>query len=223
MGEKSIEQLEREIEQLSEQVNKLEDEKSRLIKLSSEVVWALASAVDAKDAYTNGHSGRVADYSWMIAKRMGKDARYQREIYYVALLHDIGKIGVPDTLLNKPSKLTDEEYEMIKSHPKKGGDILDSITTMPGISLGARYHHERYDGKGYPEGLKGEEIPEMARIIAVADTYDAMTSKRAYNSLVPQEDVRREIERCRGTQFDPAIADVMLCLIDEDAAYTMHG
>ncbi len=210
-------------DELSHLVELVNGEKDQLAKLTSEVIWALASAVDAKDPYTNGHSGRVADYSWRIAEKMGKDMSYRCEIYYVALLHDIGKIGVPDSVLNKPSKLEEDEFRLIRSHPIIGSNILERITSIPTISVGAKYHHERYDGTGYPEGLSGEEIPEMARIIAVADTYDAMTSKRTYNKVIPQSEVRNEIARCRGTQLDPAIATVMLELIDEDVNYDMHG
>lgn len=216
-------QLREQVARMSEELEELKKEKETLSRLTAEVIWALASAVDAKDPYTNGHSGRVADYSWMISKKMGKDLRYQKEIYYVALLHDIGKIGIPDKVLNKPSRLADDEFEIIRNHPTIGGNILESITTIPSISTGAKYHHERYDGKGYPEGLKGEGIPEMARIIAVADTYDAMTSKRTYNHFISQADVRKEMIRARGTQLDPLIVDIMLELIDEDTEFEMHG
>lgn len=219
----SIEQLQTKVALLTERVEQLENEKETMKRLTSEVIWALVSAVDAKDPYTNGHSGRVADYSWKIAKEMGKDKAFQREVYYTAVLHDIGKIGIPDSVLNKPAKLSDDEYQLIRSHTTIGSEILEGITTLPEISVGARCHHERFDGSGYPNGLKGEEIPEMARIIAVADTYDAMTSKRIYNNVISQSEVRLEIERSKGTQLDPEIADVMLRLIDEDKEYTMHG
>lgn len=192
-------------------------------RLTAQIVQAFSSAVEAKDSYTNGHSLRVADYSVKIA--MGIDASIveQRILYAAGLLHDIGKIGIPDSILTKPGKLTDEEFAVIKTHPVIGADILDTITELPELSLGARYHHERYDGKGYPEGIKGEQIPWMARVIAVADAYDAMTSNRSYRPLMPQEKVRGEIQNGRGTQFDPVYADVMLSIIDKDTHYDLHG
>lgn len=191
-------------------------------KLSMEVTAALAQTIDAKDKYTKGHSNRVAKYSRMLSAALGEDEQTQEKIYYVALLHDIGKIGIPNAIINKPSKLTDEEYEIIKTHPVIGSDILKTISSMPEISIGARSHHERYDGKGYPDGLAGEDIPWIARIIGVADAYDAMTSNRSYRSYLSQETVRAEILKWRGQQFDPRVADAMIHLIDEDIEYTMH-
>ena len=190
--------------------------------LSRHVVQTLAEAIDAKDKYTKGHSGRVAIYSREIAKRYGYNEKRQDDIYMMGLLHDVGKIGVPDTVINKKGRLTDEEFELIKVHPVVGDRILKKIREMPELSTGARWHHERYDGKGYPDGLKGEEIPEEARIIAVADAYDAMTSHRSYRDVLPQEIVRSEIEKGKGTQFDPVFAEIMLQMIDEDKDYTMH-
>lgn len=191
-------------------------------RLSLQMVHALANTIDAKDSYTNGHSTRVAKYSMMIAKRMGYKKEAIRQIRYAALLHDIGKIGIPIGIINKPSKLTDEEYEIIKTHPTIGANILKEITEIPDISVGARYHHERYDGKGYPDQKTAQEIPEIARIIGVADAYDTMTSKRSYRDILPQEVVRKEIEKGMGSQFDPEIAKVMLAMIEEDVNYEMH-
>ena len=191
-------------------------------KLSMQVTSALAQTIDAKDKYTKGHSNRVAKYSRMLAAELGESERTQEQIYYAALLHDIGKIGIPNAIINKPDKLTDEEYEIIKTHPVIGSDILKSISSMPEIAIGARSHHERYDGKGYPDGLAGENIPWIARIIGVADAYDAMTSNRSYRRYLPQEKVKEEIIRCRGMQFDPAVADAMIRLIEQDTEYTMH-
>ena len=193
----------------------------KMEELNREVVTALAEAIDAKDAYTNGHSSRVAKYSRMIASKLGYPEAELNEIYMMGLLHDIGKIGVPDEVINKTEKLTDEEYEMIKAHPVIGSKILESIKANPRLSTGARWHHERYDGRGYPDGLSGENIPEEARIIAVADAYDAMTSTRSYRGVMPQEKVRREIENGIGSQFDPRFAKIMLGLIDEDKNFTM--
>ncbi|MCR5452510.1 MAG: response regulator [Lachnospiraceae bacterium] len=189
--------------------------------LSREIMLALSAAVDAKDHYTNGHSKRVARYSADIARRMGKPRFEQEEIYVLGLMHDIGKIGVHEEIINKTTSLTDEEYNEMKKHTEIGYDILRQITEMPRLATGARWHHERYDGSGYPDGLKGEEIPEEARIICVADCYDAMTSKRSYSSPREQKEVRDEIVRCKGKQFDPHIADILIQMIDEDIDYRM--
>ncbi|MBQ6441655.1 MAG: response regulator [Lachnospiraceae bacterium] len=191
-------------------------------RLSLHIVECLADAIDAKDTYTNGHSGRVADYSREIAARFGYDIKEQDEIYMMGLLHDVGKIGIPDAVINKPSRLSDEEYELIKNHPVMGARILKNIKEMPRLVTGARWHHERYDGSGYPDGLKGEDIPECARIIAVADSYDAMSSRRSYRDILPQEKIKQELEKGRGTQFDPQFVDVMLSMIEEDTDYTMR-
>ena len=191
-------------------------------RLSIHMVETLADAIDAKDTYTHGHSRRVAEYSSEIARRSGHTEDYCRDIYMMGLLHDVGKIGIPDAVINKPGRLTDEEFAIIKTHPMKGYKILSNIHEMPSMATGARYHHERYDGRGYPDGLLGEEIPEAARIIAVADAYDAMTSNRSYRQLMPQEKVRTEIEKGKGSQFDPAFAGIMLHMIDEDRDYRMH-
>ena len=191
-------------------------------RLFLDVVASLADAIDAKDTYTNGHSRRVAKYSKEIARRYGYDEKRQDDIYMMGLLHDVGKIGVPDEVINKPGRLTDEEFETIKKHPTIGGKILGNIKGMPTLASGAKWHHERFDGKGYPEKLKGNEIPEEARIIAVADAYDAMTSNRSYRGYLPQETVRGEIEKGKGTQFDPEFAQIMLSMIDEDKDYSMR-
>ena len=190
--------------------------------LSLRIVQTLAEAIDAKDNYTNGHSGRVAKYTREIARRFGYSQKRQDEIYMMGLLHDVGKIGVPDAVINKPAKLTEEEYAQIKTHPVMGDRILKNIRERPKLAIGARWHHERYDGTGYPDGLSGDKIPEEARIIAVADAYDAMTSRRSYRDILPQDIVRKEIKNGKGTQFDPAFADIMLTMIEEDEDYTMR-
>ena len=182
---------------------------------------ALAGAIDAKDSYTNGHSRRVAEYSRKIAIEAGKSEEEIDRIYFAALLHDVGKIGVPVEILSKKGRLTEEEFEIIKQHPGIGGQILSSIKQSPWLTIGARYHHERYNGSGYPEGLAGEDIPEIARIIAVADAYDAMTSNRSYRNAIPQHIVREEIVKGMGTQFDPKFAKIMIHLIDLDREYRM--
>ena len=190
--------------------------------LSVEVMEALAHTIDAKDKYTNGHSSRVAKYSRMIAERMGMDSEKCENIYYMGLLHDIGKIGVPNEIINKPARLTDSEYEVIKGHPGIGFSILKEIKSRSDLAFGALWHHERFDGKGYPELKNGEDIPIEARIIAIADSYDAMTSNRSYRNYLPQDKVRSEIEKGSGTQFDPEVAKCMLKIIDEDKDYVLH-
>ena len=190
-------------------------------QLFLQTVTALSEAVDAKDRYTSGHSKRVAEYARMIAKRMGKTEAEREEIYRAGLLHDVGKIRIPEEIINKPGKLTDEEFNTIKIHPVTGYHILRSISEESIIAIAAKYHHERYDGRGYPNGLEGDKIPEVARILGVADSYDAMASNRSYRNALPQEVVRSEIEKGRGTQFDPRIADIMLQMIDEDKDYKM--
>ena len=193
----------------------------RAVHLSNEIMLALAKAVDAKDHYTNGHSQRVAAYSAEIARRMGKPKREQDDIYAMGLLHDVGKIGVSEAIINKTSRLDNDEYAQIKTHTTIGYEILKLITEIPGLATGARWHHERFDGRGYPDGLSGKDIPEEARIICVADCYDAMTSNRSYSNVREQAAVREEIVRCSGTQFDPEIAEIMVAMIDDDPEYRM--
>ena len=201
---------------------KREMESNRKIEeMNRKIIRALVRTIDAKDRYTNGHSIRVAEYSKEIAKRMNKSEKEQENIYYAGLLHDVGKIRVPGAVINKPGKLTDEEYEQIKVHPITSYHILKDIYEDKTVALGAKFHHERFDGNGYPNGLQEENIPEIARIIGVADTYDAMASNRSYRKALPQDVIRSEIEKGRGSQFDPEIADIMLQMIDEDKAYAM--
>lgn len=208
-------------EEVKMQTREAQEQRRQVEQLSEEVMKTLANTIDAKDKYTNGHSVRVATYSREIARRCGKSAKEQQDIYYIGLLHDIGKIGVPDNIINKPGRLTEEEYQIIRQHPVIGSDILKTISQIPAIVTGARWHHERYDGMGYPDGLVGEEIPENARLIGVADAYDAMTSNRSYRKVLSQEIVRREIELGKGTQFDPYFAKIMIEMIDEDHNYEM--
>lgn len=203
-------------------LNRLQKEKERTEKLSIEVIQALVGTIDAKDKYTNGHSKRVANYSVMLAKAIGLKEEECKEVYFSALLHDIGKIGVPDEIINKKSHLTDEEYEIVKEHPVIGSKILKSISIMPNIGIGARGHHERYDGSGYPDSKVGKDIPLAARIVGVADAYDAMTSNRSYRNIMSQEKVREEIVKNKGIQFDPEIADKMIEIIDKDTEYELH-
>lgn len=181
-------------------------------KLFLHVVSALAAAIDAKDIYT-GHSERVAKYAREIAKRYGCDEHKQNNIYMIGLLHDVGKIGVSDTILKKSGALSEEETAQIREHTVIGANILASIKEMPSLASGAKYHHERYDGSGYPDGLTGDNIPEHARIIAIADSYDTMLNRNGLS----QDDIIDAIKKGRGSQFDPKFADIMLKIIDEGA------
>lgn len=208
-----------EVEKKTQEV-KAQNEKVE--RISMQIVRTLSGAIDAKDTYTNGHSTRVADYSKEIARRKGLSREMQNDIYMMGLLHDVGKIGIPDAIINKPTALTEEEYSVIKHHPITGADILSNITEFPKLATGARWHHERYDGQGYPDGLRGEDIPMEARIITVADAYDTMSSRRSYRNVLPQEQVREEMEKGKGTQFDPQFVDIILSMIDEDLDYQMR-
>ncbi len=204
------------------EIKMLREEQEHMQSMFEQTASALASAIDAKDRYTHGHSRRVAQYAVTIAQNAGKPEAECRKIYYAALLHDVGKIGITDAILTKGDSLTAEERRIIMTHPTIGYQILSTINISPYLGIGAHYHHERYDGKGYPNGLSGEDIPEMARIIAVADSYDAMTSKRSYRDPLPQKTVRDIIEKGAGTQFDPEYAKIMLKMIDEDVHYGMR-
>ncbi len=213
--EKLFTSLYKMIGDMSNYYERIIDSERKANALTEGFMTALAKAVDEKDHYTAGHSVRVAKYSREIARRMGKSEEEQQRIYYIGLVHDIGKIGVNSGIINKKSQLTDEEYKNIKEHTMKGYFILKNVSEMPSLSIGARWHHERYDGKGYPDGLKGKEIPEIARIIAVADTYDAMTSHRTYSTPKDRNTVRNEIIKERGKQFDPHIANILVTMIDD--------
>ena len=199
------------IKMRTEKLLKKQRENQRLI---NEMTRVFARCIDMKDAYTRGHSTRVAIYSAMIAKKLGKNQEEIEKIFNIALLHDIGKISIPDNILNKPGRLDDEEFKVMKSHSQNGYDVLKDITIAPEISLGAGCHHEKYDGSGYPRHLKGDEIPEVAQIIAVADAFDAMYSTRPYRKQLPLENVVAEIKRCSGTQFNPKMVDAFLSLVD---------
>ena len=186
-------------------------------QLSLHLVQTLAEAVDSRDEYSSGHSTRVAEYSREIGRRIGYTSRQQDELYIMALLHDIGKIGIPERIINKPGDLSGDEYAEIQSHSRIGARILRKIEEIPRLVEGARWHHEWYDGSGYPDGLSGDNIPESARIIAVADAFDAMSSPRSYRDRLPREDIKKEIKKGKGTQFDPRFADIMLAMMDEEA------
>ncbi len=194
---------------------KVIEKTNQIEQLSFEIIATIASMIEAKDSYTKGHSLRVAEYSGFLAQALGwKDEEIQN-LKYIALLHDIGKVGVPDHVLNKPGKLTDAEYNIIKSHTTIGGEILKDIETIKHVDSGAKYHHERYDGRGYPCGLCGKQIPDVARIIGIADAYDAMNSKRIYRENLSPHKIRQELVSGKGTQFDPEYLEVFLQLFDE--------
>jgi len=193
--------------------------KSKLVCDLSELFYktikSIAYALDAKDTYTHGHSMRVTLYSLLLAKKLNLSEDLMEEIETTGLLHDIGRIAIPEKILLKPGKLTDEEYEIIKTHPELGERLVHSINKLKLVSNWLKSHHERYDGKGYPEGLVGEEIPVSARIIALADTYDAMTTDRAYRKRLSHETAIQEIKDCSGTQFDPKLAELFITIADE--------
>ena len=183
------------------------------VEMGNETILTIAKTVDAKDENTSQHSIRVSEYSVLIARKLGFSEQACDELRRTALLHDIGKIAIPDSVLNKPARLTDEEYEIMKSHVVKGADILKNFTLLEHVDEGALYHHERYDGRGYVHGLKGEEIPLNARIIGIADAFDAMTANRVYRKKLDPDYVLGELKKGRGTQFDPKLADILLGLI----------
>lgn len=184
-------------------------------------IMSIANTIDAKDKYTSGHSIRVAKCSMAIARELGWTEEEQQNIQYVALLHDIGKIGIPDAVLNKPSNLNEEEFAMIKKHPIIGGEILKEIHTIPHVQEGALFHHERYDGKGYPHGLKGRDIPLFGRIVCIADTYDAMSTDRVYRKRLSDEKIISEYEKYKGTQFDPNLTNLFVRMLKN--GYTVEN
>ncbi|MCM1386469.1 MAG: HD domain-containing protein [Bacillus sp. (in: Bacteria)] len=213
-----------EVHNFSVQLKKQNAELKKAIKEEKEgevfinqMIRAFAKSIDIKDQYTKGHSFRVAEYASMIAAKMGYSGKTLDNIYHIALLHDIGKIVIPEEILNKPGKLTTDEYEAIKKHAQYGYDILKEIDSLPNLALGAGYHHERLDGKGYPNGKHAEEIPQIARIIAVADTFDAMHSTRPYRKSMQMDTIVSELKRVAGTQLDAAIVNILLELIHDGA------
>ncbi len=205
-GLKSVEQM-NIIKQINEE---LADSKELLEKSYLESIEVLRKTVEVKDVYTRGHSDRVSEYSLLIGEKLNLPPEQMKTLKIGALFHDIGKIGIPDAILLKTDKLTDDEYSEIKNHPAIGAHILSNASIFADIIPIVKHHHERYDGKGYPARLAGEDIPYLARIVAVADTFDAMTSRRSYRQALDFDYTTNEIERCKGTQFDPAIADVFL-------------
>lgn len=196
--------------------DELKDTYEQLEKAYMESIQTLRYTVEAKDMYTRGHSDRVSEYSVLIGKKLGLQDSDIRLLQIGGLFHDIGKIGVPDSILLKEAKLTDDEYSQIKNHPSIGAHILSNATIFSDIIPIVKHHHEKYDGTGYPGRLKGEEIPYLARIAAVADTFDAMTSVRPYRKALPLDIVKAEFEKYSGTQFDPDIAKAFLEILETD-------
>ena len=211
-GIKSVEQM-REIKKIN---TKLENTYEKLEKAYMESIQTIRYTVEAKDTHTRGHSDRVSEYSVLIGEKLGMSKEDIRRLQIGGLFHDVGKIGVPDNILQKNDKLTDDEYSEIKNHPTIGAQILSTASIFQDIIPIVKYHHERYDGKGYPCRLKGKDIPYLARITAVADAFDAMTSKRVYRDSLSIDVVISEIEKNKGTQFDPEIADVFLDILKND-------
>ena len=202
-------------EEVTRQTAVAEERSRKIEQMSFQTIQTLANAIDAKDPYTKGHSTRVSQYAVAMAEELGWSAERVNDLRFAALLHDVGKIGVPDSILNKPRRLTEVEYDIIKSHTSMGGDILRDRIIIEKAEDVARSHHERYDGQGYPRGLKGREISEEARIVAIADAFDAMNSSRVYRKACEPEYIISEIRNGRGKQFDPDFADVFLHLLNE--------
>ena len=198
--------------QVKIRTHELDLEKKSYEELTLETLSSLAQVIDAKDHYTNGHSFRVAAYAKGIAEELGLSYQECEQIYFAGLIHDVGKIGIKEGILTKPGKLTPEEYKLIQAHSSLGGDILRGIKEFPIFEKVARNHHERYDGTGYPDKLKGEEISLEARIVTIADTFDAMTSDRSYRKALTDEYALNELQRYKGTQFDPNLVDIFVKL-----------
>lgn len=209
-GLKSIDQR----KTISDMNIELEDANTKLKKAYLDIVQTIRATVEAKDSYTRGHSDRVSAYSVLLGKYLHLNEDEQEILKIGGLFHDVGKIGIPDTILLKNGKLTDEEYSEIKKHPQIGANILGESELFKNIIPFVKYHHERYDGRGYPEGLIGDNIPYVARIAALADSFDAMSSRRVYRDSLPKEIVREEIVKNLGTQFDPEIGSTFLDIID---------
>ena len=185
----------------------------------SQTMSTFANFIDTKDKYTKGHSARVSYYSRKIAEKLGMSEEEIRDIGYIGLMHDCGKLAIPGEILNKPGKLSSEEFKVMQSHTVNGEAILKDFTAIEGIKDGALYHHERYDGCGYMKGLAGEEIPLVARIIGVADAMDAMNSDRCYRNHLSKDVILSELEKNKGTQFDPKIAQIMIDMINSGEVF----
>ena len=205
------------------QLNRIKEINNNLVNANQQLeqsyldsIQLLRHTVEAKDSYTKGHSDRVSAYSVLIGKKLGLSDEDLKNLEIGGLFHDIGKIGIPDSILQKNGHLSKYEYSIIKKHPEIGANILSTASIFQDIIPIVKYHHERYDGKGYPENLSGKKIPYLARITAVADTFDAMTSKRSYRDALPLDCVISEIQRCKGSQFDPKIAETFIEILKNE-------
>jgi len=201
--------------ELTEANNKLRESLLALDE-SQNMIFTLTLALESKDKYTSGHSERVAEYAVALANALGLDKASKVSLWRAAILHDTGKIGIPDAILNKPTSLTDEEWQVMKSHPERGETICSKLKFAQEILPVIRHHHERYDGKGYPDGLKGDKIPYLARIVAIADMVDAVISQRPYRTAQSLAIALQELKKYKGTQFDPVLADAFLDLYSEE-------
>ncbi len=208
-GIKSVAQMQ-EIKRINAELSETNE---KLEQAYMDSIQTVRYTVEAKDTYTRGHSDRVSEYSVLIGQKLGLSDEDINRLRIGGLFHDVGKIGVPDSILQKDDKLSDDEYSEIKNHPTIGAHILSTASIFQDIIPIVKHHHERYDGRGYPSQLKGEDIPYLARIAAVADAFDAMTSKRVYRNSLPIDIVISEIEKNKGTQFDPQIADAFLDIL----------
>lgn len=219
-----------EVQILLDQVSTAREQNEKQTQMLVKTIGIIAGAIDAKDEYTGGHSERVGEYAAILAREMAADYDFTeddiRRTHYIGTMHDIGKIGVADTVLNKSGRLTDAEFSLMKKHVEIGAEIMEEMgENIPDLLEGIRYHHERFDGRGYPEGLADTDIPLIARIICIADCYDAMTSNRIYRKRLNDEEVRAEFVRCAGTQFDPALVEIFVRLMDEGKIFprTIEG
>jgi len=219
---KEVHEKELLYKELEKKADELEKAYGKLAQTAVQALYALAKALEARDPYTHGHSESVTRYAtWIGEKLRGKPGWEDDTVNSLkvlqngGLLHDLGKIGIIDGILNKPGKLTEEEWAKVKEHPGKGAHILEGVEEFKEYALVARHHHERWDGKGYPDGLKGKYIPSGARIMAVADAYDAMTSDRPYRKAVPPIEAAKELLKCKGTQFDPEAVDAFMIALKE--------
>ena len=203
-------------------VREIERKNEEIQNATLETITTIANIIDAKDEYTKGHSQRVAEYSVAIARELGYSEEHLHDIRSIALLHDIGKVGIPDAVLKKPGRLDSEEFNLMKQHTTIGASILQDYHMISNLEIGARYHHEKYNGTGYPQGLKEEEIPEVARIIGLADAFDAMTSTRVYRRALPDETVLEELRKNCGSQFDPKITEVFIKMWEENRLPQLH-
>lgn len=205
-----------ENESHQELIEAVNDEHNKVVSISTQTILAISNAVEAKNVNVGKHSVRVAHFSCLLAEELGWSEAEIKHLHTIAMLHDIGKIGISSSILNKDTTLTAEEFEEMKQHTIIGGNILKDLTIIPGANLVANYHHEHFDGNGYPESLLGEEIPIEARIVSIADAFDAMKYPRGYKKTLDIESIRNEFLKCKGTQFDPNLTDIFLKVCEEN-------